>query len=120
MTTTGYACDVDDEWVKKVPGLPIDEDVITPVVPSKNETEMPPKDETEVPPKDETVVPSKNETEVPPKDEIEVPPKDETEVPPKEKPPGPKHTIIDMTEEEENWLQENVIKSRKLKLLFRN
>ena len=112
MTTTGYACDVDDEWVKKVPGLPIDEVVITPVVPFKNETEVPPKDETEVPPEDET--------EVPPEDETEVPPKDETEVPPKEKPPGPKHTIIDMTEEEENWLQENVIKSRKLKLLFRN
>jgi len=25
-----------------------------------------------------------------------------------------------MTKEEEDWLQENVIKSRKLKLLFRN
>jgi hypothetical protein len=39
---------------------------------------------------------------------------------PEVKPPGPKHTIIDMTKEEEDWLQENVIKSRKLKLLFRN
>ena len=29
-------------------------------------------------------------------------------------------TVIKLTEDQENWLQQNVIKSRKLKLLFRN
>jgi len=68
VTTTGYACDVDDEPEEPVPD--------------------PPK-----PPKIQDPIPN-------PMLEID--------------------TSINMTVEEGNWLQENVIKHRKPKLLFRN
>jgi hypothetical protein len=76
VTTTGYACDVDDE-----PEEPIIEEPI--IEPPSRPTPTPNPD-----------IPIKSLLEI--------------------------DTSIDMTVEEGNWLQENVIKSRKLKLLFRN